>query len=266
MIATVRSNAGIGMRDDRSLTRRVAQGANLSRARQLTARTSLLRGLALTDNDGRPLGFTWRYDRAEIFVDGIVHATGITLGVVGALVLLLHVSASASFSSLFSVLIYSGGLLAMLGLSAAYNLWPVSPVKWLLRRLDHAAIYLLIAATYTPFVMQLKNTNAATALLLGVWTTALIGMVMKLLMPGRFDRLAIALYLILGWSGIIVVDAIIAALPPLTLWLLLAGGLLYTAGVVFHLWHSLRFQNAIWHAFVLLAAACHYTAVFAGVG
>ena len=148
----------------------------------------------------------------------------------------------------------------MLGFSAAYNLWPVSRIKWLLRRFDHSAIYLLIAATYTPFIAQMKNGLLATTLLAGVWTVAAVGIVLKLALPGRFDRFSIVLYLALSWSGVAMYE-VIAALPASTLWLLGAGGLLYSFGVVFHLWESLRFQNAIWHAFVVLAAACHYTAV-----
>src|SRR5260370_28414182 len=95
--------------------------------------------------------------------------------------------------------IYAAGLLAALGLSAAYNLWPVSGAKWLLRRFDHAAIYVLIAATYTPFLAALKTGAAGIGLLIVVWVTALIGACTKLLLPGRFDRLSIAFYLLLGW-------------------------------------------------------------------
>ena len=219
----------------------------------------------MIESDGRPPGFMWRYDRAEMLADGVVHITGVGLGLIGAIVLLVIASASAGTVELASILIYIGGLLAMLCLSAAYNLWPVSRCKWLLRRLDHSAIYLLIAATYTPFIVQLKSGAASTGLLVGVWLTALIGIALKLLLPGRFDRLAVVLYLLLGWSGVIVADAVVAALPGSTVWLLAIGGLLYTVGVIFHLWHSLRFQNAIWHAFVLLAAFCHYTAVLDGV-
>jgi hemolysin III len=107
---------------------------------------------------------------------------------------------------------------------------------------------------------QMKHGPLASALFAIVWAVAAIGIVVKLTLPGRFDRLSIALYLLLSWSGVMMFD-VIAALPASTLWLLGAGGVLYTCGVVFHLWERLRFQNAIWHAFVLSAAACHYTAV-----
>ena len=160
-----------------------------------------------------------------------------------------------------SIVIYSIGLLSMLGFSAAYNTWPVSGAKWVLRRFDHSAIYVMIAGTYTPFIAQMKGDLVSMGLLIGVWLTAVVGITLKLLLPGRFDRLAVVLYLLLGWSGAVVYEPVAAALPSLSIWLLAVGGALYSMGVVFHVWRSLRFQNVIWHAFVLVAACCHYSAV-----
>jgi hemolysin III len=133
--------------------------------------------------------------------------------------------------------------------------------QWLLRRFDHAAVYVLIAATYTPFLAQPKAGVAGFDLLAFLWVTALLGATLKLAFPGRFDRCAIALYLLLGWSGIIGDRPLVATLPGPVLWLLAAGGISYSGGVAFHLWERLRFQNAIWHAFVVAAACCHYAAV-----
>jgi len=136
--------------------------------------------------------FRRNYDRSEIIADGVVHAIGVSLGLVGVVVLFLSVVHFGDAGEITLVAVYAGGLLATLGLSAAYNMWPVSPVKWLLRRFDHSAIYVLIAATYTPFLAQLKTEVAAMGLMIVVWLTAVIGVVIKLLLPGRFDRLAIA--------------------------------------------------------------------------
>jgi len=203
----------------------------------------------------------WNFDRAELIADGVVHIVGICLGLVAATALIVLASVYATALDVVVSAIYVAGLLAMLGLSATYNLWPVSRAKWLLRRLDHSAIYVLIAATYTPFIMQLKGSLLAIVLLVCVWCAAIAGIVLKLRFPGRFDRLSIGLYLAMGWSGMMLYDAVVKALPTLALCFVVAGGVFYTLGVIFHAWERLRFQNAIWHGFVLSGAACHYTAV-----
>lgn len=214
----------------------------------------------MTDQSGRPVRLVRDYDKAEIALDAVVHGVGLVLGIAGTAVLIAFALRSPAIGDLPVAIVYATGLLAMLGFSAAYNLWPVSRIKWVLRRFDHSAIYLLIAATYTPFIAQMKNGLLATGLLVAVWSVAAVGILLKLTLPGRFDRFSIVLYLALSWSGIAMYEVIVT-LPASTLWLLGAGGLLYTFGVIFHLWEGLRFQNAIWHAFVVLAAACHYTAV-----
>ena len=210
---------------------------------------------------GRPESVTWDYDRGELIADGIVHAIGVSLGLAGAIAIVIVAAHSAHAADMPAILIYTVGLLAMLGFSAAYNTWPISHAKWLLRRFDHSAIYVMIAGTYTPFIAQMKGDFVSIGLLIGVWLTAVAGVTLKLLLPGRFDRLAVVFYLILGWSGAVVYQPASAYLPTLSLWLLVAGGVLYSAGVVFHGWQSLRFQNAIWHGFVLVAACCHYLAI-----
>src|SRR5437660_891421 len=137
---------------------------------------------------------------------------------------------------------------------------PVSPTKWLLRRFDHSAIYLLIAGTYTPFLALLKSGIAWTVLTTGLWSSALAGVLLKIALPGRFDRLSIALYLLMGWSGVMAYQHFIPVVPGMALWLLASGGIFYSLGTIFHLWETLRFQNAIWHGCVLIAASCHYCA------
>ncbi|WP_369721211.1 MULTISPECIES: PAQR family membrane homeostasis protein TrhA [unclassified Bradyrhizobium] len=205
--------------------------------------------------------FRWNYDRAEIIADGIVHGIGVLSGIIAATVLVVLAAVYAEAIDVVGVSIYVAGLLSMLVLSATYNLWPVSPVKWLLRRFDHSAIYLLIAATYTPFILELKDSVFALALLVCVWCVAIVGIVLKLRYPGRFDRVAVGIYLAMGWSGMMLYDSVVKALPAMALGFVLAGGALYSLGVIFHAWRRLRFQNAIWHGFVLAGAACHYTAV-----
>ncbi|MEP6841142.1 MAG: hemolysin III family protein [Bradyrhizobium sp.] len=204
---------------------------------------------------------SWNYDRAELITDGVVHIVGVGLGLVAATALIVLTAVYADAIDIAAVSIYVAGLLAMLVMSATYNLWPVSRAKWVLRRFDHSAIYLLIAATYTPLIMELRDSTFAIALLIGVWCVAISGIALKLMRPGRYDRVAVGLYLALGWSGVMLYDPVVKALPSLSLWFVVAGGVLYSLGVIFHAWRRLRFQNAIWHGFVLLGAACHYTAI-----
>ena len=203
----------------------------------------------------------WDYDRAELIADGIVHAIGIVFGLIAATALVVLTAVYASPLDIFAVSVYVAGLLIMLVLSATYNLWPVSRAKWVLRRFDHSAIYVLIAATYTPFIVELKQSIFAYALLTSVWCVAIFGIVLKLCWPGRFDRLSVGLYLALGWSGVMLYDQVTTAVPTVALACVIAGGVLYSLGVIFHSWRRLRFQNVIWHCFVLLGAGCHYTAV-----
>ena len=176
----------------------------------------------------------WNYDRAELIADGVVHGIGVFGGVIAATVLVVLTAVYATGFEVAVVSVYVAGLLAMLVLSATYNLWPISRAKWVLRRFDHSAIYVLIAATYTPFITQMKDSVFAIALLTGVWCAAIVGIVIKLLLPGRFDRLAVGIYLAMGWSGCMVYDTVVASLPPLTLWFITAGGVLYSFGIVFH--------------------------------
>ncbi|NEU11550.1 hemolysin III family protein [Methylobacterium sp. BTF04] len=216
----------------------------------------------LLAEDGRPAGLTWHYTRREMVADGVVHFLGVAFGLAGAIAIVMQAAMSPlALAERASVVVYAAALVSMLGVSATYNMWPVGRRKWLLRRADHALIYLMIAGTYTPLVALVGNGTTAWALLAAVWLMAGIGIALKLLLPGRFDRAAIGLYLLLGWSGVIAYGSVIARLPSNALWLLAIGGLLYSFGVVFHVWRSLPYQNAIWHAFVLAATACHYGTV-----
>lgn len=211
-----------------------------------------------------PLAFAWDYRRSEVIADAVVHVTGIVMATFGA-IHLLHDAANRNERSLLAVSIYLLTLCFLFAMSAAYNLWPVSPVKWRLRRFDHSAIYLLIAGTYTAFLLPLER-NAAQLVLLAIWLAAAAGVLLKLRYPGRFDRVSIVLYLFLGWSGLFVFQELIALFSQQTISLILIGGVVYSVGVIFHVWSQLRYQNAIWHGFVLAGAGCHYSAVVSSLG
>src|SRR5690348_10258986 len=146
----------------------------------------------------------WNYTRSETIADLSIHVTGLCLGIAAAAVLLALAATRAATRDFVGAWFYALGLLSMLTLSAAYNLWPVCPTKWRLRRFDHSAIYVLIACTYTPFALDM--TAGTIALLVGVWCVAALGIALKLALPGRLDRFSIAVYVITGWSGLILLS------------------------------------------------------------
>src|SRR5262249_4544913 len=163
-----------------------------------------------------PGQISWHYDRTEIIADGVVHAIGVCLGLIGAGTIVV-MAVKIERADVAAIWVYVFGLVASLAVSAASNVWPVAPVKWVLRRFDHSAIYLLIAGTYTPFLGQMKNALASAGLGIGVWLAAAIGMALKLALPGRFDRLAVILCLLLGWSGVIAYDSLASSIPSSSL-------------------------------------------------
>jgi hemolysin III len=205
------------------------------------------------------------YSRGELIADGLVHGVAILTGLVGIAVLFAHVVMRGSIAEGLAVAVYAAGFFAMFGFSLAYNMTPPSRLKWLLRRFDHSSIYLMIAGTYTPLLVLLDDRFWAWTLALVVWISAIAGIVLKIALPGRFDRLSIVVYLLLGWVAVIAAKPLIGSLPGLSLVLVAVGGLLYSAGIVFYLWNGLKFQNAIWHLFVAVAAGCHYAGIFVAV-
>ncbi len=198
---------------------------------------------------------------AELLADGIVHAVAIVAGLLAYAVLLARVAASGDFRLFLAMTIYAAGFFLMFGFSLAYNMTPTSPLKAMLRRFDHAAIFVMIAGTYTALLTAAGLTGWMQWLLGVVWTGAACGVLLKFLLPGRLDRLSILFYLALGWAGITALQPLSQRLPVTALTLLIAGGLTYVVGIVFYLWRTLRFQNAIWHSFVAAAAALQFAAV-----
>lgn len=206
-------------------------------------------------------GIRWAYDKYELIADGIVHGVGLALALVGATVLIFYATVWSSHGELAAAWVYGIGLVMTIGISFTYNAWPVSRTKWFLRRLDHSSIFILIAATYTPFLERGSDDPLLFSMLIGIWVVAIIGILLKCVFPGRYDKLAILLYLAMGWSGVLVAEPVASRIPFASMLLIVIGGLMYSAGVIFHVWEKLRFQNAIWHGFVVAAAAVHYSAV-----
>jgi hemolysin III len=202
---------------------------------------------------------------AEIKVDFTVHLVGTLTGAIGALVLLGLAAASNSAAIWWSVLAYTVGLVAMLGFSTAYHLRRLSGRRDLLRRLDHAAIFIMIAGTYTPFTVCVLNGASAIRLTSSMWLAAAAGVTVKLAYPRRYEWASTAVYLIMGWAVVIFMQPLLAALDRSTVILLVSGGLVYSFGACIHRWRRLRFHDAIWHGLVLGGASLHYAAILHGV-
>ncbi|MDD3447152.1 MAG: hemolysin III family protein [Zavarzinia sp.] len=201
------------------------------------------------------------YGVGELRADRIVHLLGVGFAVAGSITLLVLVLAFGDGGAVAAVAPYLVGLNAMLLCSAAYNLTRPSARREMLRRFDHAAIFVMIAGTYTPFTTRYLDGAWAIAITATIWGIALVGVVVKIAFPRRFERLSIGVYLGLGWFLVIPIQQFMDTVEPSTAILIGIGGLLFSVGTLFHLWHRLAYQNAIWHGFVLAATACHYAAV-----
>jgi hemolysin III len=200
------------------------------------------------------------YTRLEQAVDACVHAISLLFAVAAAVILLAAAIGTLSAADLAGLIVYCIGLLAMFAASAAYNLISRRDLKEKLRRLDHAAIFVMIAGSYTPFALTVGG-SAGRLMLVAVWVIAAVGITIKLRFPRRLDKFSVLLYLAQGWIVLLALKRVTAALPSDALWLLLAGGIVYTLGVPFHLMERMRFHNAIWHMFVLGGAACQFAAI-----
>ncbi|MBN9558770.1 MAG: hemolysin III family protein [Alphaproteobacteria bacterium] len=198
------------------------------------------------------------YTRKEHYADAAIHILGVMFALAAGPWLLSRVSGP---SVVAGVAVYCAGLFAMVVASAAYNLAPVGRAKDVLRRFDHAAIFVMIAATYTPFALNRMGYPVGGIILVTIWAAALAGIGLKLFFPHQFERVSIIFYLAMGWLILIAIRPLADALAPTGLWLLLGGGAVYTAGVAFYVIERIPYHKAIWHGFVLGAAMLHFAAV-----
>lgn len=206
------------------------------------------------------------YSSPEQWVDNAVHITGVVAALIAVPVMVTLAAVWHNDApTIAAATVYGLGLIAMLAASAGYHLVRRPQVKELLRRCDHAAIYIKIAATYTPFTVLIGGAGALW-LLAGIWGAAVVGLALKVFAPRRYELASVGLYLAMGWAGLIIGGPMIEGLTQTGLVLIIVGGALYTIGVGFHLWHGLPYQNAIWHGLVLAASFVFYAAVLVEVG
>ncbi|HDR29839.1 PAQR family membrane homeostasis protein TrhA [Rhodovulum sp.] len=200
------------------------------------------------------------YSRAERVSDAVVHVTGLAAVAVGVPVLVaLAIVFRGDGAAILGITVYGAALFAMIGFSALYHM--VQHPDWtpILRRLDHSAIYWKIAGTYTPFTLLSGGHGAG--LLAGLWAAAAAGTGLRVLAPYRFRAVNLALYPSMGWAGAVAGWGLFATLSPVVMGLIVAGGLVYTVGMIFYLWERLPYHNTIWHVFVLVASVLFFAAV-----
>jgi hemolysin III len=199
----------------------------------------------------------------EELANSISHAIGLVGAMIGTPILLLAAFYHGSIFFLVGTIIFTATMLLVYLGSTLYHAWPQTRVKSILQILDHSAIFLLIAGTYTPFALgPLRDAGGLTMLGI-VWTLALFGVVMKTTRgPLRHRKLAMTLYLGTGWLGLVVIRPLALAVPWSAVSWLIAGGIAYTAGTLFFANERLRYAHFVWHLFVLAGTSCHFAAVF----
>lgn len=202
------------------------------------------------------------YSFGEEVAHGISHGLGAVLAIVG---LCLMVTRSALYGETRHIVassIFGATLILMYAASTLFHSIPLPKPKHVFRVIDHCCIYLLIAGTYTPFTLVALHGNTwGMPLLWFTWGLAAVGIVFKVFTTGRFEQLSLAVYLLMGWCGVVAARPLLHTIPDTGLWLLLAGGLSYTLGTVFYSWEKLRYHHAIWHGFVLAGSLFHFFCV-----
>ncbi|HEX6832246.1 MAG TPA: hemolysin III family protein [Rudaea sp.] len=207
------------------------------------------------------MGESARDTLSEEFANSLTHAFGIVLSLAGLAALMVTASNVGGVREIASCAVYGVALVFVYTTSTLYHSSVRLQTKRVLRTLDHIAIFLLIAGTYTPFVLIALRGAWGWSLFAIVWTLAVLGVCFELTSLRRHRRAMVALYIAMGWVGLIALKPLVAALPSAGLWLLFGGGVSYTAGVAFYAWRSLRYHHAVWHLFVLGGSVLQYLAV-----
>lgn len=191
----------------------------------------------------------------------ITHGVGLALSIAALTIMVAYSSQSGSTLSVLASILFGITLIILYGSSTLYHAITHHDLKKRFQQFDHASIYILIAGSYT-HVTLISLGNALGYTIFGVvWGASLVGIFFKFAYPGRFEKLSLLLYLLLGWLIVIAIKPLLGVMAPGGLWLLLAGGLFYTVGVIFYVWDSLPFNHAIWHLFVMAGSICHFLMV-----
>lgn len=202
---------------------------------------------------------------AEELANSLTHGAGLALSIAGFIVLVVLAAMRGSAWRIVSCAVYGSTLICLYAASTLYHAIRSRRLKGILRVCDHSAIYLLIAGTYTPFLLVNLRGSWGWSLLAAIWGLAMTGILFKVWFVEHFPILSTAAYLLMGWLALVAVKPMLLRVPLSGLLWLLAGGVLYTVGVVFYAWKKVPYNHAIWHGFVLAGSTCHYFAVLCSV-
>ena len=204
-----------------------------------------------------------QYDQTlfEEFANSISHGLGLLLSIIGSVVLIYLSSISNDIWRLTGCIIYSSSLVILYFFSTVYHGLINCRLKEIFRRLDHSAIYTLIAGTYTPIILiSLRNTWVIFLLPI-IWMMAILGIYMKINYIHRYEKLSLSFYLLMGWLALIAIKPLYYSVPTETLIWIIIGGFSYTTGIFFYIWNRLPYQHTIWHIFVLIGSVSHYIGI-----
>lgn len=203
------------------------------------------------------------YSRSEEIANSVSHGIGCLLGIVGLVLLLTQaLEAQVGGRVLTSLSLYGASLIVLFLASTLYHAIPYPPAKRWLKLFDHCAIYLLIAGTYTPFLLIGLNSPLARGLMVVIWSLALAGIIFKLTIAERFRGVSVITYLLMGWLSLVVIYQMATRLAVGSVTLLAVGGIVYSLGVIFYVCKRIPYNHAIWHGFVLGGSVCHFFAIY----
>ncbi len=208
---------------------------------------------------------TGNYTFGEEIANSITHGIGVLLSIVGLVLLIITAMTYGTTWHIVSFAIFGSTLIALYLASTLYHSIPIASWKQILRKIDHAAIFILIAGTYTPFMLVNLRGVWGWSLFGVIWGLAAAGIALKIACISRFQKLSLAIYILMGWLAVIAAQEMFRTIAPTSLILLFMGGLSYTIGVIFYVWKKLPYNHAIWHLFVLGGSIFHYFAVLQNV-
>jgi hemolysin III len=197
----------------------------------------------------------------EMLANTITHGIGVGLSIAGIIFLVIRAIRIGTTWHLVSFIIFGASLILLYLASTMYHSFANKPIKAFLQRLDHTAIFFLIAGTYTPFLLTKLRNGWGWSIFGIIWGLSIVGLVIKLGFKIKFEKPSVFLYLAMGWFGAVVFYQTMGSVGSLSLFLLLLGGVFYSVGIIFYRWRSLPYSHAIWHIFVLCGSISHYFSV-----